>query len=257
MAEAHSANQCDTATTNEDDSAQSNSIPKDDVKSKIKTITTDPPKNKSKIPQESPHAIDNSANDASSKFIVQKLKELYHNHVVDAEKKYHLHFNFCLPTDGEIKDNEFDAAPMVLLIGQYSTGKTTFVSHLLGEDFPGMHIGPEPTTDKFMALFYGGDKNGDADDTEDKFKNGFPKKARGAQLDDDSSQSIATDDIVAARGKLVKGNTLTVTPSLPFSSLSQFGSAFLNHFVGSSSTSPLLKRITFIDTPGELTSLSR
>jgi GTPase SAR1 family protein len=155
-------------------------------------------------------------------------------------------------SDGEIKDNEFDAAPMVLLIGQYSTGKTTFVSHLLGEDFPGMHIGPEPTTDKFMALFYGGDKNDSSDNTDDKFKNGFPKKARGVQLDDDSSQSIATDDIVAARGKLVKGNTLTVTPSLPFSSLSQFGSAFLNHFVGSSSASPLLKRITFIDTPGVL-----
>ena len=242
--------------TNEDGSVQSTladdtmgSNSKDEVKSKIKMISTDLP-NKSKASQESPHAIDNRANDASSKFIVQKLKELYYNHVVDAEKRYHLHFNFCLPTDGPIKANEFDAAPMVLLIGQYSTGKTTFVSHLLGEDFPGMHIGPEPTTDKFMALFHGGDESND-DNTNEKFKNGFPKKARGAQLDDSSSQSIATDDIVAARGKLVKGNTLTVTPSLPFSSLSQFGSAFLNHFVGSSSTSPLLKRITFIDTPGK------
>ena len=242
--------------TNEDGSAQSTiaddtttSNFKDDVSSKIKTITTDLP-NKAKASQESPHAVDNSANDASSKFIVQKLKELYHNNVVDAEKKYHLHFNFCLPTDGPIKANEFDAAPMVLLIGQYSTGKTTFVSHLLGEDFPGMHIGPEPTTDKFMALFHGGDESND-DNTDEKFKNGFPKKARGVQLDDSSSQSIATDDIVAARGKLVKGNTLTVTPRLPFSSLSQFGSAFLNHFVGSSSASPLLKRITFIDTPGK------
>lgn len=249
------ANQPNTITdANEDDSVQSTaetSNTKDDVKSKIKTITTNLP-NKSKASQESPHAIDNSANDASSKFIVQKLKELYRNHVVDAEKKYHLHFNFCLPTDGEIKDNEFDAAPMVLLIGQYSTGKTTFISHLLGEDFPGMNIGPEPTTDKYMALFYGGDKNDASDNMDAKFKTRFSKKARGVHLDDDSSQSIATDDIVAAKGKLIKGNTLTVTPSLPFSSLSQFGSAFLNHFVGSSSASPLLKRITFIDTPGVL-----
>ncbi len=60
---------------------------------------------------------------ASSTFIVKRLKELYQNHVLDAEKRYHLHFNFCLPTDGEIKESEFDAAPMVLLIGQYSTGK--------------------------------------------------------------------------------------------------------------------------------------
>lgn len=116
-----------------------------------------------------------------------------------------------------------------------------------------MNIGPEPTTDKFMALFYGGDKDKDSsDDISAKFKNGFPKKNRGTQIDEDSSQSIATDDIVAARGRLVKGNTLTVTRNLPFSSLSQFGSAFLNHFVGSSSSSPLLKRITFIDTPGVL-----
>jgi hypothetical protein len=60
---------------------------------------------------------------ASSAFIVKRLKELYQSHVLDAEKRYHLHFNFCLPTDGEIKESEFDAAPMVLLIGQYSTGK--------------------------------------------------------------------------------------------------------------------------------------
>ena len=66
---------------------------------------------------------DNAAVDASSTFIVKRLKELYQSHVLDAEKRYHLHFNFCLPTDGEIKESEFDATPMVLLIGQYSTGK--------------------------------------------------------------------------------------------------------------------------------------
>ena len=128
----------ETATKNEDDSAKSatdTTDSKDDVKSTIKSISTDAPK--PTIAHEPSHAIDSSANDASSKFIVQKLKELYHNHVLDAEKKYHLHFNFCLPTDGEIRGNEFDATPMVLLIGQYSTGKTTFMSHLLGEDFPG------------------------------------------------------------------------------------------------------------------------
>ena len=66
-----------------------------------------------------------AADDASSEYIVKQLKELYQNHVIGAEKNYHLHFNFCLPTDGEIKDSEFDATPMVLLIGQYSTGKVS------------------------------------------------------------------------------------------------------------------------------------
>jgi len=69
--------------------------------------------------------------DASSSFIVKRLKELYQNHVLDAEKLYHLHFNFCLPTDGEIKESEFDATPMVLLIGQYSTGKVGVYSRLV------------------------------------------------------------------------------------------------------------------------------
>eukprot|EP00571_Detonula_confervacea_P000662 CAMPEP_0172322696 /NCGR_PEP_ID=MMETSP1058-20130122/46632_1 /TAXON_ID=83371 /ORGANISM="Detonula confervacea, Strain CCMP 353" /LENGTH=641 /DNA_ID=CAMNT_0013038507 /DNA_START=80 /DNA_END=2005 /DNA_ORIENTATION=+ len=197
--------------------------------------------------QESTSEEISNADDASSKHIVKRLKELYHNHVLEAEKKYHLHFNFCLPTDGEIKDSEFDATPMVLLIGQYSTGKTTFLNHLLGEDFPGMHIGPEPTTDKFMALFHGGENNNKKSD--DKKYTGFRK--RNTKNDDGSAESVVTDDIRAS-GRLVKGNTLTVTPNLPFSSLSQFGSAFLNHFVGSSSSSPLLKRLTFIDTPGVL-----
>ena len=70
-----------------------------------------------------PSLSQDNADDASSKYIVNKLKQLYRNHVAEAEKEYHLHFNFCLPTDGEIKDSEFDATPMVLLIGQYSTGK--------------------------------------------------------------------------------------------------------------------------------------
>lgn len=40
-------------------------------------------------------------------------------------------------------------------MGQYSTGKTTFIRFLLERDFPGMSIGPEPTTDKFIVLMKG------------------------------------------------------------------------------------------------------
>ena len=50
---------------------------------------------------------------------------------------------------------DFDAKPIVLLIGQYSTGKTTFIRYLLERDFPGIRIGPEPTTDRFMAIMNG------------------------------------------------------------------------------------------------------
>lgn len=41
---------------------------------------------------------------------------------------------------------------MVMLLGQYSTGKTTFIKHLLKTGYPGAHIGPEPTTDRFVAV---------------------------------------------------------------------------------------------------------
>ena len=44
---------------------------------------------------------------------------------------------------------------MVLLVGQYSTGKTSFIRYLLERDFPGIRIGPEPTTDAFTAVMYG------------------------------------------------------------------------------------------------------
>ena len=47
---------------------------------------------------------------------------------------------------------EFGAKPVVFILGQYSVGKTTFIRTLLGKDFPSMQIGPEPTTDCFMAI---------------------------------------------------------------------------------------------------------
>jgi septin family protein len=33
--------------------------------------------------------------------------------------------------------SDFDAKPMVMLLGQYSTGKTTFIKHLLKREYPG------------------------------------------------------------------------------------------------------------------------
>ncbi|KAL3917129.1 MAG: hypothetical protein SGPRY_006530 [Prymnesium sp.] len=42
-----------------------------------------------------------------------------------------------------------------MLLGQYSVGKTSFIRYLLGRDFPKQHIGPEPTTDGFLAVMYG------------------------------------------------------------------------------------------------------
>lgn len=51
--------------------------------------------------------------------------------------------------------NHPTAKPQVLLVGQYSVGKTSFIRYLLGRDFPGQRIGPEPTTDRFTVLLNG------------------------------------------------------------------------------------------------------
>lgn len=54
-----------------------------------------------------------------------------------------------------LHESDFEAKPSVLLLGQYSTGKTTFIKHLLGTAYPGCHIGPEPTTDRFVVVNHG------------------------------------------------------------------------------------------------------
>jgi EH domain-containing protein 1 len=38
--------------------------------------------------------------------------------------------------------SELSAKPQILLLGQYSTGKTSFIRKLIGCDYPGIHIGP-------------------------------------------------------------------------------------------------------------------
>lgn len=88
--------------------------------------------------------------------IFSGLKRLYRKKIrpLELSSKYgHFHSPPLSPSD-------FDSKPMVLLLGQYSVGKTSFIRYLLGRDFPGQRIGPEPTTDRFVAILKGdsGDK---------------------------------------------------------------------------------------------------
>merc|ERR1712096_290090 len=99
---------------------------------------------------------------------------------------------------------------MVLCIGQYSTGKTTFIKYLLERDFPGLRIGPEPTTDRFVAVMYGHNE------------------------------------------RIIPGNAAAVQQDKPFTALNKYGMAFLNRFECAEVRSPILKSITFVDTPGVL-----
>jgi len=83
--------------------------------------------------------------------VLEGLKKVYRTKVLPLESSYGFH-DFHSPA---LDEPDFDAKPMILLVGQYSTGKTTFIRYLLERDFPGIRIGPEPTTDGFIAVMHG------------------------------------------------------------------------------------------------------
>ncbi len=114
-------------------------------------------KNKNKKVEETPLSKEKSFRKQPKTYssedsaVVKALRALYKEKLLPIEKQY-LFPKFNMP---EILDSEIASKPNVLLVGQYSTGKTTFIRHLIGMDYPEMHIGPEPTTDRFIAVVYG------------------------------------------------------------------------------------------------------
>lgn len=83
--------------------------------------------------------------------IIDGLKQIYFSKVLPLEDQFKFG-SFFSPL---LHESDFEAKPSVLLLGQYSTGKTTFIKFLLGRDYPGCHIGPEPTTDRFVVVMHG------------------------------------------------------------------------------------------------------
>lgn len=94
--------------------------------------------------------IDENAERSSA--VQTRLKNIYKRTVLPVEKRFRYDYFYESPF---LSDVEFDAKPQVMLIGQYSVGKTSFIRYLLGRDFPGQRIGPEPTTDRFTVLLNG------------------------------------------------------------------------------------------------------
>ncbi|GMI23602.1 hypothetical protein TrCOL_g11298 [Triparma columacea] len=91
---------------------------------------------------------------AIAKEVMEELKTLYMNSILPVEEATsYSSFGFS-----PLNAGEFDSPPLVLLVGPYSAGKTTFIEHLLGKKFPGQRVGPEPTTDKFCAVLHGEDE---------------------------------------------------------------------------------------------------
>ena len=82
--------------------------------------------------------------------VLEGLQNVYNEKLLPLEREYQFH-DFHSPT---LTDADFNAKPLVMLVGQYSTGKTTFIKYLLDRDYPGMRIGPEPTTDRFTVVMH-------------------------------------------------------------------------------------------------------
>ncbi|KAL3821074.1 hypothetical protein ACJIZ3_006979 [Penstemon smallii] len=127
---------------------------------KKRTPKSEPEQNGTQL-QSSPSASWFSSSKSASKVsltavtsIVDGLKKLYVQKLKPLEVTYRFN-DFVSPL---LANSDFDAKPMVMLLGQYSTGKTTFIKHLLRTSYPGAHIGPEPTTDRFVVVMNGPDE---------------------------------------------------------------------------------------------------
>ena len=104
-----------------------------------------------------------------------------------------------------LQEGDFEAKPSVLLLGQYSTGKSTFIKYLLGRDYPGIHIGPEPTTDRFVVVHHGPADRTTPGNTLvvqtskpftglSQFGNGFLSKFQGSECDNRILEEITLVD---------------------------------------------------------------
>ena len=93
----------------------------------------------------------NAAPNEPVDYVYQSLKDIYKTCCRPVEEHYRFSDFFSPP----LTDTDIEAKPFVLLLGQYSVGKTSFIRYLLGRDFPGQRVGPEPTTDRFVAIMHG------------------------------------------------------------------------------------------------------
>lgn len=116
-------------------------------------------------------------------------------------------------------DSDIAWAPVVLILGNYSSGKSTLINEYLGGKI--QETGQAPTDDSFTVLI--GDENYD--------------EPVGVVEEHD-------------------GRYLLNDPEYPFEKLKKYGQRFASHICLKKVNSPFLKDIVLIDTPGMLDSVS-
>lgn len=177
--------------------------------------------------------------------VTDGLRLIYKNKLQPLEEAYKFH-EFHSPS---LEDSDFSSKPMVLLVGQYSVGKTSFIRYLLNVTT----IQASAFIDNHFVSFF-------------LFRKTFlayvsvPVRSAKAPVLSGSNSSFrlepTTDSFIAImhneHAGLVPGNALVVDASKPFRPLSRFGNAFLNRFVCSQLPNDILETVTFVDTPGIL-----
>lgn len=111
--------------------------------------------------------------------------------------------------------------PMVLIIGNYSSGKSTLINEFLGADIQA--IGQAPTDDSFTIITH--------DDTVPEHE--------GIRVTQERDGKFLLND-----------------PEYPFEILKKHGQRFAAHFRLKKVNSPFLKNLALIDTPGMLDSIT-
>lgn len=110
-----------------------------------------PPDDDEEVSSYAPEVNVAEGQDFDKELVFGELKKMYKRKMLPLE----LNSKFGHFASPPLGPGDFDAKPMVLLLGQYSVGKTSFLRSLVGRDFPGQRIGPEPTTDRFLCVMHG------------------------------------------------------------------------------------------------------
>jgi EH domain-containing protein 1 len=154
------------------------------------------------------HLQDNAYRHNAMEALRSELVEIVSNTMTPVGMSY----GYCdTPLEDKIKWR-----PMVLILGNYSSGKSTLINELLGTDI--QLTGQAPTDDSFTVITYK--------------ENCLPP---GEQRD---------------------GQLLLNDPSFPFAHLKRHGQRFASHFKLKELDADILKNLAFIDTPGMLDSVA-
>ena len=128
-----------------------------------------------------------------------------------------LHYGYSdVPLETNIKWR-----PLVLVLGNYSSGKSTLINEFLGADIQA--TGQAPTDDSFTVITY-----------------------------DDSASNSEHVRIVEERD----GKFLLNDPEYPFETMRKHGQRFAAHFRLKKVNAPFLETLAIIDTPGMLDSIT-